>query len=270
VKTDSIFYRLFQEFPSIFFELIDNPQQTADAYKFSSVEVKQTAFRIDGVFVPNRVTKKPIYFIEVQFQSDTELYSRLISEINLYLRYEKPENPWRAIVIYPTRSLDSNNIYHYEEYFQSQRVRRIYLDELGDAASLPVGIATIKLVIENEDVAITTARELIERTEQGVNTGLPQKQLLELIETILVYKFPTMSRKEIEDMFGLSDLQKTRVYQEAKQEGEQTGERMGSIKAKTEAVPRLFALNLTVEQISQALDLDIEQVRQIVQKIQNQ
>ncbi len=67
-------------------------------------------------------------------------------------------------------------------------------------------------------------------------------------------------------MFGLSDLQKTRVYQEAKQEGEQRG----GMKAKTEAVPRLLALNLTVEQISQALDLDVEQVSQIVQEIQNQ
>lgn len=32
------------------------------------------------------------------------------------------------------------------------------------------------------------------------------KNSLSLIETILVYKFPTMSREEIEGMFGLSDL----------------------------------------------------------------
>lgn len=82
MKTDSIFYRLFQEFPSIFFELINNPPETANSYQFSSVEIKQTAFRIDGVFLPIQ-EDNPIYFVEVQFQSDTELYSRLLSEIFL-------------------------------------------------------------------------------------------------------------------------------------------------------------------------------------------
>ncbi|WP_017655943.1 DUF2887 domain-containing protein [Fortiea contorta] len=43
MKTDSIFYRLFQEFTSIFFELIGNPPETANTYQFASVEIKQTA-----------------------------------------------------------------------------------------------------------------------------------------------------------------------------------------------------------------------------------
>ncbi|BAY42830.1 hypothetical protein SAMD00079811_04080 [Scytonema sp. HK-05] len=66
-----------------------------------------------------------------------------------------------------------------------------------------------------------------------------------------------MSREEIEGMFGLSELKKTRVYQEAKLEG------------KLEAVPRLLALGLNVEQIATALDLEVEQVRQVVQGTQN-
>ena len=86
MKTDSIFYRLFQELPSIFFELIGNSPQLAETYTFCSIEVKQTAFRIDGVFVPREDEQDPIYFVEVQFQNDTEIYSRLFSEIYLYLR----------------------------------------------------------------------------------------------------------------------------------------------------------------------------------------
>jgi len=83
VKTDSIFYRLFKEIPSIFFELIGNLPQTADAYEFSSVEIKQTAFRIDGVFLPTQGEENPIYFVEVQFQTDEEIYLRLFSEVAL-------------------------------------------------------------------------------------------------------------------------------------------------------------------------------------------
>ncbi|HIK06761.1 MAG TPA: Rpn family recombination-promoting nuclease/putative transposase [Trichormus sp. M33_DOE_039] len=264
MKTDSIFYRLFQEFPSIFFELIGNPPETASIYQFASVEIKQTAFRIDGVFLPTQDETNPIYFVEVQFQPDSDIYLRLVSEIFLYLRQNKPKHTWRSVVIYPSRSIDTGERQDCDEFFKSDRISIIYLDELGEAASLPIGIATIKFVIENEDTAITTARELINRTQQTQNLQLPQKQLLELIETILVYKFPRMSRKEIEAMFGLSELKQTRVYQEAREEGEQEGEQKGRLEAKLEAVPKLLALGLTVEQIAQALDLDIAQVQQVV------
>ncbi|HYW20407.1 MAG TPA: Rpn family recombination-promoting nuclease/putative transposase [Nodularia sp. (in: cyanobacteria)] len=274
MKTDSIFYRLFQELPTIFFELIGNSPQLAETYTFASIEIKQTAFRIDGVFVPKEGEQDPIYFVEVQFQNDTEIYSRLFSEIYLYLRQNQPKNSWRGVVIYPTRSLDTSDINNYNEFFTSQRVTRIYLDELGETVSLPIGIATIKLIVENKDTAIVTARELIDRSQQEINAEPKRQQLLQLIETILVYKFPTMSRKEIEEMFGLSDLKQTRVYQEAKQEGLQEGKQEGkqeglqeglqegSLKAKLAAVSRLLALGLTVEQIAQALDLNVEQVRQ--------
>ncbi|MBD2522670.1 Rpn family recombination-promoting nuclease/putative transposase [Nostoc sp. FACHB-133] len=262
MKTDSIFYRLFQEFPSIFFELIGNPPETANTYQFSSVEIKQTAFRIDGVFLPTQDKENPIYFVEVQFQPDSDIYLRLVSEVFLYLRQKKSQNSWRGVVIYPRRNIDTGEQQDCHEFFNSDRISIIYLDELGETASLPIGIATIKLVIENEDTTITTARELINRTKQAVNLQLPQKELLELIETILVYKLPNISREEIEAMFGLSELKQTRVYQEAEEEGKQKGR----FEAKLEAVPKLLALGLSVEQISQALDLDVAQVQQAVQQ----
>jgi predicted transposase/invertase (TIGR01784 family) len=257
VKTDSIFYRLFQEFPSIFFELIGNSPETASTYQFSSVEVKQTTFRIDGVFLPTQTEENPIYFLEVQFQADSEIYSRLFTEICLYLRQNKPENDWGAAVVYKSRSLDTGNIKHYREFFASERVKRIYLDELGEGASLPIGVATIKLVVADEDEALLQARELIDRTRQELNSQL-QQQILQLIETILFYKFPTMSRQELEAMFGLSEFKQTRVYQETLEEGER--------KAKLESIPRFLGLGLSIEQIAQGLGLSVEEVRQVTQQ----
>ncbi|MCA2684925.1 MAG: DUF2887 domain-containing protein, partial [Microcystis sp. M046S2] len=46
MKTDTIFYQLFQSFPSIFFELIQLPITEANNYRFDSVEVKQLSFRL--------------------------------------------------------------------------------------------------------------------------------------------------------------------------------------------------------------------------------
>ncbi|MGB5594720.1 MAG: DUF4351 domain-containing protein [Crocosphaera sp.] len=56
-------------------------------------------------------------------------------------------------------------------------------------------------------------------------TDARQKQnLLQLIETVLVYKLPKINRQEIEKMFSLSDLRETKVYQQALEEGRQEGE----------------------------------------------
>jgi predicted transposase/invertase (TIGR01784 family) len=59
---------------------------------------------------------------------------------------------------------------------------------------------------------------------RSVNTT---KVILEFIETILVYKFPRLTRKEIEAMFALDDLRQTRVYQETLAEGIQLGKEEG-------------------------------------------
>ena len=93
VKTDSIFYQLFLTYPALFFELIGQPPELATAYEFKSVELKQTAFRIDGVFLPSSTTStRPVYFGEVQFQRDPLLYHRFFAEIFLYLR-QNPTTP---------------------------------------------------------------------------------------------------------------------------------------------------------------------------------
>lgn len=70
-----------------------------------------------------------------------------------------------------------------------------------------------------------------------------------MIYTVFVYKFPKLSREEIETMLGLSELKQTKVYQEAVEEGE--------LKAKLEMVPVLLELGMTVEQIAARLGLEV-------------
>ncbi|NEP57342.1 MAG: Rpn family recombination-promoting nuclease/putative transposase [Symploca sp. SIO2G7] len=275
MKTDTIFYRLFQSCPGIFFELINYAPETAQAYQFSSVEVKQLAFRIDGVFLPITPTsQQPIYFVEVQFQGDSQFYSRFFTEIFLYLDKTKLTNDWRGVVIYPSRSIDTGETKRYKELLNSSRVSKIYLDELAKKSPPSIGIATLELIIAQEDKAIAQAQELMQRTTEEIQVEQQRRELLQLIETILVYKLPQLSRREIEAMFSLSDLRQSKVYQEAlaegrqegRQEGKQEGRQEGKVQAKLESVPRLLALGLNIEQVAQALELEVEQVRQVVQQ----
>lgn len=92
MQTDSLFYALFQSLPSLLFELLERNPEDAEGYQFASVELKQMAFRIDGVFrPPEAAPTAPVYFVEVQFQRDPQLYRRLLSEVLLYLRQNRLE-----------------------------------------------------------------------------------------------------------------------------------------------------------------------------------
>lgn len=263
MKTDTIFYRLFQSFPSIFFELINLSPQQANIYQFASVEVKQLAFRIDGVFLPAVDTpEQPVYFLEVQFQADGKFYSRFFSEIFLYLDKTELANNWRGVVIFPSRKVDTSNTERYTELLESRRVTRIYLDELIGDSSESVGIAAIKLIVADEEAAIEKGRSLIAKIRSESEDEPQEKELLEIIKAILIYKLPETSRREIETMFSLSDLKNTKVYQEALEEGREEGELQG----KLASIPFMLSLGATVEQIAEALGLDVEQVRQAAQQ----
>jgi predicted transposase YdaD len=78
----------------------------------------------------------------------------------------------------------------------------------------------IQLIISKKKEAPKLARQLVERVNIETD-GVNRDDILELIETILIYKYPDQTRQEIATMLRLSDLKQTRVYQDAHQEGEQ-------------------------------------------------
>ncbi|MFP4124396.1 MAG: Rpn family recombination-promoting nuclease/putative transposase [Coleofasciculus sp.] len=269
MKTDTLFYSLFKEFPSIFFELINQSTEQAATYQFTSREIKQLAFRLDGLFFPKTEnSQNPFYVVEVQFQPDQDLYYRIFAELFLYLRQDKPSCPWRVVVIYPTRRIEREQPLQFRELFT--RVQRIYLDELGDDASDSLGVNIVKLVIENQQTAPERAKTLIEQAQAQITDQTTQRNLINLIETIIVYKLPQKSREEIETMLGLSELKQTKVYQEAKQEGLDEGRQEGQLKAKLEAIPRMMQLGLNLEMIAEGLDLPLEVVQPAAQSFSQQ
>ncbi|MGB3266795.1 MAG: Rpn family recombination-promoting nuclease/putative transposase [Microcoleus sp.] len=275
MKTDTIFYSLFQEFPRFFFELIDRPPDEAAAYEFTSREIKQLAFRIDGLFLPTtEEPEKPFYLAEVQFQPDADLYYRIFGELFLYLRQYKPVNPWRVVVIYPSRRIEHEQMLQFQELLTSQRVQRIYLDELPESADRSLGVKVVKLVIEPAETVAEQARQSIAMARQQLSDPIVLRDLINLIETIIVYKLPQKSREEIAAMLNLSELRQTRFYQEVKQEGLEEGLEQGleqgERQAKLEAIRRMLAFGMNLETIAQLLDLSLEFVRQTIKKIQRE
>jgi predicted transposase/invertase (TIGR01784 family) len=219
---DSIFYKLFQQSPDLLFQLLEQVPDNPEAYRFNSVAVKEPKFEIDGVFLPPEGTPNGIvYFCEVQFQKDLLLYERLFGESLLYFfRNRELFADWRAVIIYPSRKTEQARILPYEDLVYSHRTTRIYLDELGDIETLPIGVALMVLTTIDEAEAPQVARDLLQRSEVQDSPPIVNRAIIEMISIIMTYKFINMSRQEVEAMLDIT-IQETRVYRDAKEEGRQ-------------------------------------------------
>jgi predicted transposase/invertase (TIGR01784 family) len=224
MHTDTIFYQIFLTFHTLLFEILGEPTENARDYKFTSVEVKEKAFRFDGIFMADSV-EKPIYFVEVQFQPKPDFYWELIAEINIYLNQFKPVQDWQGVALFAKRSLDVGELTAYQqELINSGRIKRIYLDELPPGS---IGMGLIELIVSQEARAPELVKTLLDRTKTEVENDREKQGIIELLETVLLSKFSQLSRQEIEAMFLVSDIKQTRVYQEAKQEGREEGREEG-------------------------------------------
>ncbi|MBW4672451.1 MAG: Rpn family recombination-promoting nuclease/putative transposase [Cyanomargarita calcarea GSE-NOS-MK-12-04C] len=227
MRRDSIFYKLFQQSPSLLFELLTNPPANADEYRFDSVAVKEPKFEIDGIFLPPE-SENPgvVYFCEVQFQKDERLYERVFAESWLYFYRNRDRfSDWQIVIIYPSRNLEQSHLHPHRAFLNSDQVFRLYLDELGDIRSLPVWVALMVLTTLDEEQTPQEARYILAKSQQ--ETPQPENRaIIELLTTIMVYKFEDKSQREVEEMLGIT-LKETRVYREIKEEGREEGREQG-------------------------------------------
>ena len=266
MRRDAIFYQIFQRFPSLLFILLKQPPAQAQGYRFESVEVKEPNFRIDGVFLPpaNAVVRT-VYFSEFQFQRDEGLYHRLFSESFQYLyRNQDLYDDWYGVVIFPSRNLEPKNTTIHKPLIESEKVQRIYLDELGDPQEQPIGVNLLQLTIASKTKMVDQAQRLMERAEREGTGGLDKDEIIEVITKIAVYKFADLSREEVEAMLGVA-FEESRIYQEVKEEGREEGREAMKAEMLAVTVPLLLNTGMTLEQIAEHLKVDVEAVRQAAQ-----
>jgi predicted transposase YdaD len=81
------------------------------------------------------------------------------------------------------------------------------------------------------------AQYLLDRTNQEASPS-SGRAIIEMITTIMVYKFETLSRIEVESMLGIT-IKETRVYREIKQEGREVEARSLVLRLLTRRVGEL-------------------------------
>ena len=129
------------------------------------------------------------------------------------------------MTIFAKRSLEVKKLTAYqEELINNGRIVQIYLDEISSAS---IGMDLVQLIVSKKSQSPELVSGLMQRTRTEIVDATIKRDIVELLETVLLSKFSKLTRQEIETMFSLSDIKQTRVYQDAKQEGIQEGRQEG-------------------------------------------
>ncbi len=183
METDSFFYQLFNQLPQTLFELLGLPAANAKAYRFDSVELKK-AFRIDGLFLPNRRTL-PLYFVEVRFQRLQSFYANRFAKVFSYLDENDSKQEWFAVAIFSSRKEEPKHLGPYEDLLRSKRVKRIYLEDVIKAKNPPVGLGMLQLLFVTDKEAEELAPRVVERAKIDFGDSDLQAKAVELVERLL-------------------------------------------------------------------------------------
>jgi len=224
MKTDKLFYRIFLSQPSLIAELLSDIPEDCQ-FEYSAPVVKEKEVRLDGLLTPvSDNPDLPIIFLEAQMQRDQEFYGRYFSGLFVYLHQYKITKLWRGLLILRDHSQDLGSERTYQTLLK-QQVQRLYLDDLLTQENLSPNLAILKLIVTPENEVVSLAQSILSVSE----TAEEFRQKLDLVEAILVNKFPKLSIEEIQKMLDLreADITKTRFYQEVLQIGRREGEQFG-------------------------------------------
>jgi predicted transposase YdaD len=79
-------------------------------------------------------------------------------------------------------------------------------------------LSKIEVAVEARIQPTLEGETAIAAAKQALAQGQGNRDIMEMVATIMVYKFTQLTRAEVDAMLGVT-LQETRVYQEAKAEG---------------------------------------------------
>jgi len=226
MKTDKLFYRIFLSQPDLISELVPDIPANCE-FDYSAPVVKETELRLDGVLTPiSDDLSLPLVFLEAQMQSDTDFYDRFFAGIFLYIRQYKINRPWRGLLILRRRSHELGNRLPYQVLLDSW-VHRLYLEDLIALTDLSPNLSLLRLLVVSDQEVPDLAQAILRKS----NTPSEFRLRLDLVEAILINKFPQLSIEEVRQMLNLkeADITQTRFYQEVFQIGQQDGQQIGQL-----------------------------------------
>jgi predicted transposase/invertase (TIGR01784 family) len=216
MRTDALFYELFQTAPQTFFELLQIVPTCA--YRFESITVKASEKRIDGVIEPTD-EQQPVYFLEVQAFPDDTIYWRTLREVATYFEQRPARNDnWQAVVLWLNKE-DDPGLRTLKPLTYKPASRLISADLIKLLKKLP-----------ETSLVLNVLRPLLAKSEREVRKHVVQwvtnirqtpnldpqteEKLVAILSQLIEQKFKTLSYKELAKMLRLTPLEETISGQE--------------------------------------------------------
>ena len=224
MKTDALFYELFQAAPQTFFELLQITP--ACPYRFESITVKTAEKRIDGVLEPVDTTA-PLYFLEVQAFPDDVIYWRAMREISTYFeqRPQQQERAWQAIVLWLNKEDDPGlgtlkPLAHrpHSRLRSADLIKLLKKLKAVDEKALVLNVLHPLLTNSEREVRKNVV-QWVENIRQTPNLDTQaEERLVAVLSQLIEQKFRSLSYKELSQMLRLTPLRETESVQEVLKE----------------------------------------------------
>jgi len=147
-------------------------------------------------------------------------------------------------------------------------VHRLYLEDLIGLTNLSPNLSLLRLLVISEQEVSESAQAILSNSDTSAEFRLR----LDLVEAILINKFPQLSIKEVRQMLNLkeADVTQTRFYREAFQIGQQDGQQIGRQEGEVEIVLRLLNRHcgqLPIAQQAQIKSLPITDIENLAEAL---
>ena len=217
MKTDALFYELFQAAPQTFFELLQITPTCS--YRFESITVKMAEKRIDGVLEPTE-SDQPLYFLEVRAFPDEVIYWRVMREVSTYFeqRPAQRSTDWQAIVLW-LNSEDDPGLGTLLALSHEPQPRLIPTDLITLLKRLNEDSLVLQvlrpLLIDDESEVRQNVVQWVETIRRTPNMDAQtEERLVAILSQLIEQKFRNLSYKELSEMLRLTPLRETASFQE--------------------------------------------------------
>jgi predicted transposase/invertase (TIGR01784 family) len=221
MKTDPLFYELFQAAPQTFFELVQITPPCA--YRFESITVKASEKRIDGVLEPADPSQ-PFYFLEVQAFPDETIYWREMREVATFFeqRPHLKDREWQASVLWLNIE-DDPGFGTLRLLTRKPKPKLVSLDLIDLLKKLPETSLALNvlrpLLAEDEREVRENVVQWVEHIRQATAPDANlEERLLGVLSQMIEEKFKTLNYKELSQMLRLTPFHETASFLEAQKE----------------------------------------------------
>jgi predicted transposase/invertase (TIGR01784 family) len=263
MKTDFLFYNLFELEPALLLHLAHLDIPEAVLYRFQAIELKDTAKRTDAVLVPD-TTDAPLIVAEVQFWKDASIYNRLVSE-SARLRLQMPEyQHLQMVLVFPSREIDPGAGV-WQGLVEREIIRIVYLNEALEEQGnnnrpeerTALWLMNLTVSPHDEPNDRTKLPAFVHNVVATKNTAL-QKMFRNLFVSLYTSKYKHLTIQEVRAMINMTeifdDIHESLAVQ---QYGD---ERV--LQAKLESAVSMLQAGILIEQVASILNLPIEAIEE--------